>query len=87
MFVAYRAPQRGDRHTQVRFFHDRTRPHAAQQLSPGYQRPGMFHEDHQHIECPWGKSDGLVIAEEETFVHEQPEATESVPRWLLGVGL
>jgi hypothetical protein len=42
----------------------------------------MFDEDYEDIECPWRKRDGMVIADEQTFVHEQPEATESVAPWL-----
>jgi hypothetical protein len=64
MFVAYGAPESRHRHTQVRFLHHRARPHATQQIVPGYERPGMFNKHHEDIECPRRKRDGMVVAEE-----------------------
>jgi hypothetical protein len=47
----------------------------------------MFNQEDEHIECPWRQRDGMFIAEEEAFVNQQPEATESVPPWQLRVGI
>jgi hypothetical protein len=47
----------------------------------------MFNQDDKYIECPRRQRDGMFIAEEEPFVHEQPEAIEPVTPWRWGRGI